>query len=87
MTPDELRRGLFDTREREQRPARRQREVLDADRAARIERYRAIVAERGWLFSEPTPAKPVAWLEALEGPGTLEGEGWAVPRRRGDEPW
>lgn len=54
VTPDELRRGLFDTREREQRPARRQREAPDPDREERVERYRASSRRAGGC----SPSRP-----------------------------
>lgn len=32
-------------------------------REARIEEYARRVAERGWIFKPPTPAKSLAWLQ------------------------
>jgi len=41
---------------------RRRRKLLSPAHEARIEAYRALVEERGWIFSPPSPPQPVSAL-------------------------
>jgi hypothetical protein len=41
---------------------RRRRKLISPAHEARIEAYRALVEERGWIFSPPSPPQPVSAL-------------------------
>jgi len=41
---------------------RRRRKLLSPAHEARIEAYRALVEDRGWIFSPPSPPQPVSAL-------------------------
>ena len=41
---------------------RRRRNPPSPLHLARIERYRILVEERGWIFAPPSPPRPVSWL-------------------------
>lgn len=41
---------------------RRRRKLISPAHEARIEAYRALVEERGWIFAPPSPPQPVSAL-------------------------
>jgi hypothetical protein len=41
---------------------RRRRKPRSASHEARIDRYRHLVEDRGWIFAPPSPPRPVSWL-------------------------